>query len=198
MAAPARGSGRRPGRRPGPNETRETILAAARELFANKGYDGASLRGIARQADVDPALVHHYFGNKEGVFIAAMRFPLNPADLLQIIGGTPRERIGETLARTFLGVWGRPEGREPILGMLRSAMTNEQMATMMREFITTALLSRAADEYGIPKLHIQAAVGQMVGVVMLRYVLKVEPIASATDEELVELLAPTLQSYIDR
>ncbi|MFC6932138.1 helix-turn-helix domain-containing protein [Actinomadura yumaensis] len=81
---------RGPGRRPGPTETREAILASARELFAEKGYDGASLRAIAREAGVDPALVHHFFGNKEGVFIAAMRFPVDPGRLLPVIMAAPR------------------------------------------------------------------------------------------------------------
>jgi AcrR family transcriptional regulator len=188
---------RKPGRRPGPNATRETILAAARELFAEKGYDGASLRGIARRAEVDPALVHHYFGNKEGVFIAAMRFPLDPEAVFERIADTPRERVGPVLVRTFLAVWGDPVRRDPMLAMLRSAMTNEQVATVLREFVTSTLLARAAEHFDVPRLRVTAAASQMIGVMMLRYVLKVEPLASATEEELVELLGPTLQRYFD-
>ncbi|URN08979.1 TetR/AcrR family transcriptional regulator [Actinomadura madurae] len=88
-AGPVRGRTRGPGRRPGPTETREKILAEARDLFAEKGYDGASLRAIARAAGVDPALVHHFFGNKEGVFIEAMRFPVDPAVVLPQILAAP-------------------------------------------------------------------------------------------------------------
>ncbi|MBC6459846.1 TetR family transcriptional regulator [Actinomadura sp. HBU206391] len=189
-------SGRKPGRRPGPNETREAILTAARELFAEKGYDGASIRAIARAADVNPALVHHFFGTKENVFIEAMRLPFNPAELLPLIIETSDERIGETLIRVFLGIWGDPDRRAPLIAMLRSAMTNEQAATMMRQFVSKALIGRAAELRGIPLLKVDAAVGQMIGVMLLRYVIQVEPIASASEEELVELLAPTLQRYL--
>jgi AcrR family transcriptional regulator len=191
-----RRSGRGPGRRPGPTETRETILAAARELFAEKGYDGASLRAIARAADVDPALVHHFFGNKEGVFVQAMRFPIDPGELVPRILAAPRDRLGETMVRTFLEIWGDEDRRAPILAMLRSAMTNEQAAVMMRQFVSAALFRRAAEIHKIPLLRVNAAVGQMIGVALLRYVLKAEPIASATDEELVELLAPAVQHYL--
>jgi AcrR family transcriptional regulator len=184
------------GRRPGPTETREAILAEAREMFADKGYDGTSLRAIARAAGVDPALVHHFFGTKEGVFVEAMRFPVDPSVLLPRILALPRERLGEVIVRTFLQIWGDADRRAPILAMLRSAMTNERAAAMMREFVTTALLGRAGAATDVPPLKIQAAVGQMIGVMILRYVLCVEPMASATEDELVELVAPTLQRYL--
>lgn len=189
-------SRRRPGRRPGPTETREAILTAARDLFAERGYDGASIRAIARAADVDPALVHHFFGTKEDVFVAAMRFPVNPAELVPKIIAAPPDGLGETMARVFLEIWRDPDRRAPIVAMIRSAMTNVQAAAMMREFVTSALFARAAEIRDIPLVRIQAAAGQMVGVALLRYVLEVEPIASAAEEELVELLAPTLQRYL--
>jgi AcrR family transcriptional regulator len=188
-------AGRRSGRRPGPTETREAILAAARELFAEKGYDGASARAIARAAGVDPALVHHFFGNKEGLFVAAMEFPFDPAQLLPFLTAGPREQLGERLVRVFLSVWGDPRLRTRATAILRSAATSEQGAAMLREFASSALLGRVAEASGVPLLRINAAAGQMIGVMILRYVLAVEPIASATEDELVELLAPTLQRY---
>jgi AcrR family transcriptional regulator len=196
------GTGRRrtrrgPGRRPGPTETREEILEAARVMFAEKGYDATSLRSIARAAGVDPALVHHFFGNKEGVFTAAMRFPVDPTELLPHIMAAPRDKLGETMVRTFVSIWDDEERRAPILAMLRSAMTNERAAVAVREFVTTALFGRAAELRGISKLKINAAAGQMIGVMFLRFVLRVEPIASASQKELVELLTPTIQNYLD-
>ncbi|MBE1531717.1 TetR/AcrR family transcriptional regulator [Actinomadura algeriensis] len=187
---------RGPGRRPGQTETREAILGAARELFAEKGYDGASLRAIARAAGVDPALVHHFFGNKEGVFVEAMRFPIDPSVLLPHILAAPRERRGETIARVFLGVWEDPGRRPPLLAMLRSAMTNERAAALLREFIGSALFARAGAATDVPQLRLQAAAGQMIGLMILRYVVRVEPLASASEDELVELVAPVLQSYL--
>ncbi|RSN51287.1 MULTISPECIES: TetR/AcrR family transcriptional regulator [Actinomadura] len=187
---------RGPGRRPGQTETREAILAAARELFAEKGYDGASLRAIARAAGVDPALVHHFFGGKEGVFVEAMRFPVDPAVLLPRIMAAPRERRGEAMARVFLSVWQDPDRRAPLLAMLRSAMTNERAAALLREFLSSALFARAGAAADVPRLRLQAAAGQMIGLMILRYVLGVEPLASASEDEMVELVAPVLQSYL--
>lgn len=185
----------RSGRRPGPTETREKILAAARDLFAEKGYDGTSLRAIARTAGVDPALVHHFYGTKDGVFVEAIRFPIDPAVVLARVASFPSERFGELMVRTFLDVWGDDERRRPLLGMLRSAMTNEQAAALLREFVTSTLLARAGKATGAPQLSLQAAAGQMIGLMILRYVVRVEPIASATEDELVELVAPTIQRY---
>jgi AcrR family transcriptional regulator len=190
-------SGRRPGRRPGPSETRPVILAAARELFAEKGFDGASIRAIARAAEVDPALVHHFFGNKEALFVAAMEFPFDPTVVIpQVIASGPREEIGERLVRAFLGLWSDDALRARALAVFRSAATSDQGADMFREFLTSAMLARVSELLELPRLRILVAIGQMIGVVIMRYLLEIEPIASATDEELVELLAPTLQRYL--
>jgi AcrR family transcriptional regulator len=171
-------------------------LSAARELFAEKGYDRASVRAIARAADVDPALVHHFYGTKEALFIAAVRFPVNPAEVIPyVLDGGPRSEAGARLARMFLREWGKVEERGALIGLLRSAMTNEQAAEMLRQFVSAAFLARVSDQLDIPLLHMEAAAAQMIGVAFLRYVLKAEPIASASDDELVELLAPTLQRY---
>ncbi|WP_433474868.1 TetR family transcriptional regulator [Spirillospora sp. CA-142024] len=193
---PAGGRTRGPGRRPGPTETREKILAEARDLFAEKGYDGASLRAIARAAGVDPALVHHFFGNKEGVFIEAMRFPVDPSVLLPRILSAPRDGLGELMVRTFLDVWRDADRRAPMLAMLRSAMTNERAAALMREFVASALFGRARQATDASPLGIQAAAGQMIGLMILRYVLCIEPLASASEDELIELVAPTIQRYL--
>lgn len=186
----------RPGRRKGPSETRPLIVKAARELFAEKGYDGTSLRAVARAAGVDPALVHHFFDGKPALFIEALEFPINPAVLLPQIAAGPREDIGERLVRTFLGIWSDPDLRPRILAIVRSASTSEQGAAMVREFMTAAVLDRVSDMLDIPRLNMVCAVAQMFGVAMLRFVLELEPLVSATEDELVELLAPTIQRYL--
>lgn len=188
---------RGPGRRPGPTETRDDILAAARRLFAEKGYDGTSIRAIARAAGVDPALVHHFFDTKERLFVVALRFPFNPSTMLPTVLEGPREELGERLTRTFISVWSQPQAREPILAILRSAVTTEQAATMMREFASSTILAQVADTIGVPRFRVLGAIGQMIGVMMLRYVIKVEPMASADEEDLVALLAPVVQHYLD-
>ncbi|MEU5864704.1 MULTISPECIES: TetR family transcriptional regulator [unclassified Nonomuraea] len=186
---------RRPGRRPGSADTRGEILAAARRVFAEKGFDKATVRGIAREAKVDPALVHHYFETKEGMFAAALQLPITPDEIVPMLLDGPREEIGERLVRTILGVTAEPETREPMIALIRSALTNEQAAAMFREFITNALLFQVADSLGVPHLRIEAAFAQMYGLIMARYVIKLEPLAGADPEELVELIAPTIQRY---
>jgi AcrR family transcriptional regulator len=192
------GARRGPGRPADGGDRRGTILAAARAEFADKGYAGASVRGIARSADVDPALVHHYFGTKEQVFVAAMELPFAPAELVPRILEGPRDQLGERLVRTFLGIWAQPDFRTPMLGMLRSAMTGEHAAAMLREFVGTALLGRLAAALGAPTdpLRLQVAAAQMVGVVILRHVVRIEPLASAAEDDLVALVAPTVQRYL--
>ena len=193
-ADPAR---RGPGRPADGGDRRALILAAAREEFAGKGYAAASVRGIARSAEVDPALVHHYFGTKEQVFVAAMELPFAPAELVPQILDGPADRLGERLVRTFLGMWARPDFRAPMLGMLRSAMTGEQGAAMLREFVGSALLGRIAAAVGpVDPLRLQAAAAQMVGVVILRHVVRIEPMASAAEDDLVALVAPAVQRYL--
>ncbi|NUR90558.1 MAG: TetR/AcrR family transcriptional regulator [Nonomuraea sp.] len=186
---------RRPGRRPGSADTRGEILEAARRVFAEKGFDKATVRGIAKEAQVDPALVHHYFDTKEGMFAEVMRLPINPDDVVPKILDGPREEIGDRIVRLILTLTGQPEVREPMLALLRSAMTNEEVAATFREFLTSALLFRVADTLGVAHVRIEAAFAQMFGVVIGRYILKVEPLASADIDELAELLGPTLQRY---
>ena len=188
---------RRPGRRSGPTVSRGDILAAARRLFAERGYDGATIRAIAQEAGVDAALVHHFFGTKEQVFVAAMELPYQPADLLPQLVGGPREEVGERFVRLFLAVWRDPERRAPVLALLRSATTNEQAAEMIRQFVTEALLTRVAGALGVPPLRVTAAASQLIGLAMVRYLVGVEPLASADEEEIVRLVAPTIQRYLD-
>jgi len=191
---------RRTGRRPGNPDTREGILTAAREAFAERGYDAASIRAIATRAGVDPALVHHYFGTKEQLFLAAMRMPVNPVEILRVIGEGGREGVGERLVRAFLGVWDSPAG---VAGaaMLRSGMSSEWGARMLREFVTRQILRRVLrmlDMEHEPHANLRAALAgsQLVGLAMTRYIVKLEPIASAPRETLVAAVAPTIQRYL--
>lgn len=188
--------GRRPGRRPGSADTRGEILAAARRTFAEKGFEKATIRGIAREAGVDPALVHHYFDNKEGLFVAAMRLPLDPSRVVTEIVTGPREEVGRRLARFLLTVVDDPEAREPMVGMFRAAMSNEQAAATVREFFTQAVFARVTARLGAPAIGVQAALSQMSGLIIVRYILRVEPLASADIDELVDLVGPTLQRYL--
>ncbi|MFI6324489.1 TetR family transcriptional regulator [Nonomuraea sp. NPDC050556] len=187
---------RRPGRRPGSADTRGEILVAARKEFAEKGFDKATVRGIARQASVDPALVHHYFDTKVGMFVEAMRLPINPETFLPTILEGPREEIGRRLVRMILTLFAEDASRQSALGLIRSVMTNEESVGVFREFMTNVLLYRVADELGVPRIRTELAFAQMFGVIVGRHILRLEPLASAEVDELVELLAPTIQRYL--
>ncbi|MFC4495222.1 TetR family transcriptional regulator [Streptomyces ovatisporus] len=201
----AAGPGRRRGRPAsaekvaGEPDTRDRILSSARAEFAESGYDKASVRAIARGAGVDPALVHHYFGTKEQVFVAAVEGAFAPAmgipDLL-LSGG--REQWGEQLVGYVLGIWENTVTRDPLLAIMRSAVNNETAAAIFRGLIGRNLLRRVAGGLGMPdaELRVELAVAQLVGTALLRYVIKVEPVASVPAEELVVRLAPVVQRHL--
>jgi len=179
-------------------DARTRILEAARAEFAARGYDKTSIRGVARAADVDAALVHHYFGTKDEVFAAAVEVSFEPAlDLPAILDG-PSEDLGERLARYFIGVWENPVSRAPLLAILRSAFTHEAAATVLRGFVLRRLLERIAAELDVPDPAFRAelAASHMIGVAVMRYVIRAEPLATADPEKIVEMVAPTLQRYL--
>lgn len=188
----------RTGRRAGESGTREAILEAARRRFAEHGYDGATIRGIAADAGVDPALVHHFYGTKERLFVAALRFPIVPSEVIGRVVGTDRERLGETIVRTVLGVWEAKETRAQSLALLRSAVTNEQAATMLRGFVSSAILGTIATVAEPEDAEYRASLvaSQIVGLGMARYIVGLEPLVRAGVDDLVAAVAPTLQRYL--
>ncbi|MCM2420860.1 TetR family transcriptional regulator [Streptomyces sp. RKAG293] len=190
--------GRPSGTRAGATGSRDRILSAARAEFSARGYDKTSVRSIAKAAGVDPALVHHYFGTKEQVFAAAIETSFEPALQVPDVVGPGPDGIGERLARYFLGVWENPATRGPLLAVVRSALTHETAAAVLRGFLLRMLLERIAEDLRVPepKLRAELAASQMVGIAILRYVIKVEPLASADVEDIVALVAPTLQRYL--
>ncbi|MFJ3225875.1 TetR family transcriptional regulator [Streptomyces sp. NPDC086783] len=179
--------------------TREVILAAAREEFSERGYEKTSVRGIAKTAGVDPALVHHYFGTKEQVFEAAVAVAFAPAlEAPSTVEEGPLEGVGERLTRFIFGVWENPATRTPLLAIVRSAVNNESAAAVFRRLIATQLLRRIARQLEVPdpELRAELAAAQLVGVAMLRYVIKVEPLASADPEQVIARIAPVVQSHL--
>lgn len=187
----------RTGRRPGQTQTRDDILAAARSQFAARGYGGATIRAIAADAGVNPALVHHFFGSKDQVFVAALGLPFNPATLVDTVIDGPRDQIAERVLRMFLGLWHEERTRQPFLALIRTVATSPEAAAQLRQFLETVVLARIATALDLPPQRVLGAASQMIGLVMIRYVLAAEPLASATDDEVVELIAPVLQRYFD-
>jgi AcrR family transcriptional regulator len=191
--------GRRPGRRPGNPDTREAVLAAARAAFAERGFDGATIRTIATGAGVDPALVHHYFGTKDQLFLAAIEAPADPAALLPEVLAAGRDELGSSVVRLLLTIWDGPM-RPAGLALVRSAVANEWSARLLREFLMTQVLRRVVGTLDLTAAEREARSGlvasQLIGLVMARYVLQLEPLASASPESMVAAIGPTVQRYL--
>ncbi|MET7707844.1 TetR family transcriptional regulator [Micromonospora sp. NPDC005413] len=190
---------RRTGRRPGNPDTREAILDAARTAFAERGFDASSIRAIAAIAGVDPALVHHYFGSKDQLFLAAMNFPVDPGEMLPKVLAGDRDGLGERLVRTFLAVWDSPAG-SAAQALLRSAVSNEWTARLLRDFVTTQMLRRVLDHLEVDPAQLplrgSLVATQLIGLAMIRHIVRMEPVASADPETLVAAIGPTIQRYL--
>jgi AcrR family transcriptional regulator len=188
----------RTGRRPGVSGTREAILDAARRAFAEQGYQQATIRGVADLAGVDPALVHHYFGTKQELFVAAVELPVNPIEQLMAVLADEPDQIGQRIVEVFLSIWDHAADRSPLLALIRSAVGDERAAAMLREFITEEVLGQLARRLGSPDARLRATLvgSQLIGLAMARYIVRVEPLASAPAAELAAAVGPTLQRYL--
>jgi AcrR family transcriptional regulator len=188
---------RRRGRRPAGEDTRTALLDAARAVFAEQGYEGATVRAIAARAGVDAAMVNHWFGGKQGLFAAAMELPIDPGEVVPtVLEGGP-DTVGERLVRTFVTVWDRTGGG-PFAALVRSVSSHELAARMLREFVTGVLFGPVAARLGVESPALRAALcgSQIVGLGMMRYVVRLEPLASADVETVVAAIAPNLQRYL--
>jgi AcrR family transcriptional regulator len=191
-------AGGRGGRRPGDSGTRGVILAAATHAFAEVGYDRATIRGIAAEAGVDPALVLHYFGSKDALFGAALELPLTPRLILQRAVDAGGDEIGVTIVRTFLEAWEPPETRVRLQAMLRSALTNDAAMGMIRDLLIREVFGPITEMLGVPDARLRSTLvgSQFIGLAIMRFVAGLEPLASATIDELVAAVGPTVQRYL--
>jgi AcrR family transcriptional regulator len=182
------------GRRPGDSGSRDAIAVAARAQFAETGYDRATMRAIAQRAGVDPALVVHFFGSKEGLFREVMAMPPAFTDALGRLADGPRETVGRRLAETVVAALENPASRGVVVGRIRSATSHAEAAELVRETVTRdlmALASALTDDH--PEARAALAAVQVVGVTLVRYIVAVEPLASMPPNELVDAMAPAFQ-----
>ncbi|GAY10587.1 TetR/AcrR family transcriptional regulator [Pseudonocardia sp. N23] len=188
---------RRRGRRRAGEDTRAPLLAAAREEFAERGFEGATVRRIAERAGVDAAMVNHWFGGKEQLFVAALDFPVDITTILDRVRPGDVDELGGRIVRTFLTVWDATGGA-PLGTLIRSVASHESAARMMRDFVGKALADRIVRPTAPDRVELRAALcgTQIIGLGMIRYVLRLEPIASAGHDEIVTAIAPTLQRYL--
>jgi len=190
----------RTGRRKGSPDTREAILESARSAFGDRGYDGASIRAIATDAGVDPALVHHYFGSKEKLFLEVTGAPVDPGEFIPAALAGDDAHLGERVVAMFLRLWDDPAYGPTILALVRSALAHDWSARMLREFLAAQVLRRIIARIDVPAaerpIRASLVASQMLGLGMTRHVLKIEPLASADPAKVVAMIAPTVQRYL--
>ena len=189
---------KRPGRPPGASDTRDRILTVARDLFARNGFDNTSIRSIAAEAGVDGALVHHYFGTKTQLFAAAIHIPIDPMSVIGPLREVPVEEIGHVLPSLLLPLWDSEMGKG-FIATLRSLLAGSDVS-MVRSFLQDVIAaevgSRVDSPPGTGRVRVQFVASQLVGVVMARYILELEPFRSLPVDQVAETIAPNLQRYL--
>jgi AcrR family transcriptional regulator len=191
-------AGPRRGRRPGGADTRGAILDAARELFAARGFERSTIRGIGLRAGVDPALVLHYFGSKENVFLEAIELPFEPEAVLPTLLAGDVDSLGERVARFVVELLEDETARRRVLAVIRAAASEPAAAQLLRGVIERRIRDPIARALGAEDAELRASLvgSQIVGLVMARYVVGVEPLASLPQDQLASTIAPTLQRYL--
>jgi AcrR family transcriptional regulator len=189
---------RRPGRPPGTSDTRDRILEVARNMFARNGIDKTSIRSIAAGAGVDAALVHHYFGTKQQLFAAAIHAPINPMEVIGALREVPVEELGLVLPTVILPIWDSEMGKG-FIATLRSLMAGSEVGlirSFLQEVISAEIGPRVDDPPGSGRTRVQYVASQLLGVVMARYILELEPFASLPVEQIAATIGPNLQRYL--
>jgi AcrR family transcriptional regulator len=191
-------SRKRTGRRPGKSGTREAILEAARRQFAELGYDRTTIRSVAAEAGVDPALVLHYFRSKQQLFLAVVELPFDPVAVLPGLLAGDRGKVGERLARLFMSALDNADARNRWTSMIRAAASEPAAADMLRELLSERVFGPLAETLGVEDARLRATLvgSQVVGVVMARHIVRIEPLASLPSEDVARAIAPTLQRYL--
>lgn len=192
------GARRGRGRPPGSSGTREAIVEEARRQFSERGYGRATLRSIARAAGVDPRLVLHYFGSKQELFSASVELPIEPEAVVAAIFAGGEQGVAERAARLMVSVIDDPERRRPMMALLRGAVTEPEAADAIRRILTERLLQPVAERVGgeQPALRASFMASSLVGLMTVRHVVGLAPLADATREQLVRALIPAFEHYL--
>ena len=191
-------SSRRRGPRPAGSDTREAILEAARRQFAETGYGGTTVRGVAAGAGVDPRLVLHYFGSKRDLFMQAIRLPVEPDAFIERVFDGGRGELAERVARGLISILDEPAAQRSALAVIRAAASEPEAAEIIRVVLTERVLTPLVRHIGADHAELRATfvATQFVGVAMARYVVALEPLASAPPEQLVRALTPVIEHYL--
>lgn len=187
----------RAGRRPGGASTHDAVLLAARALFAERGYRATSVRAIAAAAGVTPAMIHHFFGSKQQVFLAAIRMPIDPAAVLGELLRRPRDEFPEHFVRRFVGYWSDPETGPALQSMIRSVVAGgDETGAAIRAYASTVLLPRVAEALDLPPDRVAAALSIMIGMAVARWIIGIEQLAALSVEELVARYVPIVRAAL--
>lgn len=190
---------RRAGRWRTGQQSRQRIIAAARERFMRDGYERATVRGIAADAGVDVAMVYYFFGNKEGLFSASvLTGPDHPLHQLASLLDDDSDEIGPRLVRRFFERWDVGGSFEPLLTLWRSAAIQPAARQLLHDALAGPMAQRVAAEFGVSdaELRVELVASHLMGLAFARYQLKIEPIASTPIEDLVRWVGPTVQRYL--
>ncbi|OHT88203.1 TetR/AcrR family transcriptional regulator [Mycobacteroides saopaulense] len=189
---------KRPGRRPGASSTRDDILVSARKLFSANGIDKTSIRSIAADAGVDSALIHHYFGTKLDLFREVVQLPVDPSVVLEPLRDIPVEELGVAIPRLIVPFWDSEFGAS-VLALFRSALSGADdglVRVFFREVLVNIIAERVDNPAGSGVLRAEFAITQMAGILVGRYIMEVEPLASLTAEEIALTVGPNIQRYL--
>ncbi|WP_406177217.1 TetR family transcriptional regulator [Streptomyces sp. NBC_00996] len=187
------------GRRPGKPDTRAVILAVARRRFLEDGYHAVTLRSIAAEADVDLALLSYYFGSKKGLFGAALALRANPAEVLaRLLNEGDPGTLPERVLRQVIAVWDAPESGPALLTLLRSTAQDAAVAALVHEALEREIVDRIAERVGGRTGRQRAAsfTAVLAGLITTRYLLRLEPMASMSSDDVVRLLSPQLRQAL--
>lgn len=187
----------RPGRWRTGEESRRRILAAARTSFARLGYDRATVRHIAANARVDPSMVYYFFATKSRLFAAAMALPVDPAERVAALLDGGVDDLGPRIVEHFLSVWDDTGGFEPMFGLMRSPPADERSAGTLREFVQREIVGQLRRVIGgeDAQLRAELAGAHLMGLALARYIVAIEPLASAAPETVAAWVGPVLQHY---
>jgi len=171
------------------------VLDAARAAYARRGYLNTTIKGVAAAAGVAPDVVRRYYDNRESLFVAAMRLPFDPAMSIAQLMAPGIDGMGERLVRVTLRMLDDPETRDQLAEMVRDGAGASRATASLREFLEAEVVDRAAVLLGVPdaRMRVTLATSYLLGIATTRYVLKLEPLASASEDEIVALVAPAVQ-----
>jgi AcrR family transcriptional regulator len=181
------------------DEVRDAVLDAARAAFHTRGYAKTSVKGVAAMAGVAPSVVGKYYENKEAMFAAAMRLPFDPSHAIPELIAPGLDGMGERLVRATFELFGDEEIREDLLALFQAGSSAGKAAATLREFLEESVVDRLSGAVGIPDARMRASLisAHLIGLGTIRYLVRVEPLASAPEEQVVRIYAPLIQDLLD-